>query len=150
MPKYFGFLLGKNPHTYNDSELFWMIFNYCANLILPFSWKLYQLYYVTYILDGCNGGCEETRFFFSESGSGSLLFLLLHHQSFKFWWWLSRYFFFCTRFFPGCKSIITSGLLLLISTSSLFCPPFSQAIFQMRFICFKSQGNWKNCSFSQN
>ena len=49
--------------------------------------------------------------------------------------------FFCTRFFPGCKSIITSGLLLLISTSSLFCPSFSQAIFQMRFICFKSQGN---------
>jgi len=90
-----------------------------------------------------------------SSESGSLLFLLLHHQSFKFWWWLSRYFFSALAFSQGAKASSLQAYYTVAADKHkqlLCCPPFSQAIFQMRFICFKSQGknSFLEDSFSQN
>ena len=111
--------------------------------------KIFVYNFISSVMEAAS---EETRFFFYCRVA--LSYFRLHHQSFKFWWWLSRYFFFCTRFFPGCKSIITSGLLFL----KLFSFPdeihfpssfvhLSQGKHSVRKSPFSRQDSWDKINF---
>lgn len=111
--------------------------------------KIFVYNFISSVMEAAS---EETRFFFLQQ-SGSLL-LSLASSKFQVLMMAFSLLFFCTRFFPGCKSIITSGLLFL----KLFSFPdeihfpssfvhLSQGKHSVRKSPFSRQDSWDKINF---